>query len=302
FITHKPVESADPESDAHNVQAITDRAVRFLTEHRREPFFLLLSHNSVHAPIMAPHKLVAKYPPGGDKHPENVPVIGAMMEMLDDGVGQVLAKLDELGLRENTLVIFYSDNGGLLSNAAQSPLRGGKAQLHEGGIRVPLLVRWPGVIAPASLNEFATSTMDFVPTLLEFAGIPADRDAPLDGVSLAAALRGKGEPDRDTLFWHYPHYHPAGLEPSGAVLSGDWKLVEYYEAALTGQGLTVELFNLRDDPSEAINLASAQPVRAAQLRQRLADWRGSVGAQMPTLNPRYDPARAEIMETTPAPH
>jgi uncharacterized sulfatase len=302
LITHKPTESTDPETDAHNVRAITDAALQFITRHRNEPFFLLLSHNTVHAPVMAPRALIETYPDGGDDHPENVPVMGAMMEMLDRSVGEVLAKLDELGLRENTLVIFYSDNGGLQSSAAQAPLRGGKAQLYEGGLRVPLLMRWPGVIAPGAVSDFATTTMDFFPTLLELAGISATPAASLDGISFASTLRTGSTPLREALYWHYPHYHPAGLGPSGAVLAGDWKLIESFEAGLTSQPEACELFNLRDDPGEKNNLSTAEPARTAALRAQLAAWRKSVQAQMPTLNPRYDPARAGELESVSALH
>lgn len=293
FITHKPVPTADPESDAHNVGAITARALRFLDEHRAEPFFLLLSHNAVHAPIMAPKALVAKYPAQGNGHPEDVPVMAAMMEMVDDSVGQVLARLDALGLRENTLVIFYSDNGGLLRDAAQTPFRGGKAELHEGGIRVPLLMRWPGVIAPGRVSAALVNTMDFFPTLLELSGARPESNQQLDGISLASLIRTGVAPARDTLYWHYPHYHPAGKGPSDAIREGDWKLIEFFEGTLAGHGPALELFNLRDDVGEETNLAASQPERVAAMRARLANWRESVGAQLPTLNPAYDAAHAD---------
>ncbi|QYM79056.1 sulfatase [Horticoccus luteus] len=298
FITHKPVPTADPESDAHNVGAITTRALRFLDEHRAEPFFLLVSHNAVHAPIMAPKALVAKYPAQGNGHPEDVPVMAAMMEMVDDSVGQVLAKLDALGLRENTLVIFYSDNGGLLRDAAQTPFRGGKAELHEGGVRVPLLMRWPGVIAPGRVSATMVNTMDFFPTLLELSGARADANPQLDGISLASLIKAGVAPARDTLYWHYPHYHPAGKGPSDSIRMGDWKLIEFFEGTLAGDGPGLELFNLREDVGEETNLAASQPERVAAMRARLAKWRKKVGAQLPTINPAYDEARAD--DFTPA--
>lgn len=291
FITHKPAPTADPESDAHNVGAITARALRFLDQHRKEPFFLLLSHNAVHAPIMAPKALVAKYPVVGNGHPEDVPVMAAMMEMVDDSVGQVLAKLDQLGLRNNTLVIFYSDNGGLLRDAAQTPFRGGKAELHEGGIRVPLLMRWPGVISPGRVSETLVNTMDFFPTLLELSGARPESNPQLDGISLVSLIKTGAAPARDTLYWHYPHYHPAGKGPSDAIREGDWKLVEFFEGTIAGRGEGLELFNLRDDVGETTNLAQSQPERVAALRKRLAKWRESVGAQLPSVNPAYDLVR-----------
>ena len=295
FITHKPDSDDDPEKDAHGVEAITVRALDFIGRHRDRPFFLELAHNSIHSPIMAPKALVAKYRarPGSDR-PENNPVIAAMMEVLDVSVGRVLARLDELGLRENTLVIFYSDNGGLLKDGAQTPFRGGKAQLYEGGIRVPLIMRWPGVIASGRTSNAPVTSVDFFPTFLELSGGTPKADASIDGASLVSLIRGGAAPSRDAIFWHYPHYHSAGINgPAGAVRAGDWKLIEYYETTLTGKGAAIELFNLKDDPAETRNMADKEPKRVAALLKRLGDWRQAVGAQMPTVNPNFDPARAK---------
>ena len=299
FITHKPDSKHDPEKDPHGVEAITTHALDFLERHRTKPFFLYLAHNSIHAPIMAPRALVEKHRarPGAGT-PDNNPVIAAMMEVLDDGIGRVLAKLDALGLRQNTLVIFYSDNGGLLKDGAQTPWRGGKAQLYEGGLRVPLVLRWPGVIAAGRTSNAPVTTVDFFPTFLELTGgakrvTPPAADASLDGVSLVSLLRGGAAPSREAIYWHYPHYHSAGIGgPAGAIRAGDWKLIEYYETSLTGQGAPLELFNLRDDPAETRNLASADPRRVTALQEKLSAWRTAVGAQMPTVNPAFDPARA----------
>ncbi|HUR59527.1 MAG TPA: sulfatase, partial [Opitutaceae bacterium] len=224
-ITHKPKSSDDPEKDAHGVEVITQHALQFLEKNRDRPFFLELTHNSIHAPIMAPKTLVEKHRRrAGSDRPENNPIIAAMMEVLDDGIGRVVAKLDELGLRENTLVIFYSDNGGLLKDGAQTPWRGGKAQLYEGGIRVPLIVRWPGVVAAGKTSAMPVTTVDFFPTFLELSGKPAAAGAVVDGVSLASVLRGGAAPAREAIFWHYPHYHAAGINgPAGALRAGDWK-------------------------------------------------------------------------------
>jgi arylsulfatase A len=299
FITHKPSESDDPEKDAHGVEAITTRAIDFLERHRTKPFFLELSHNSIHSPIMAPKKLVEKYRArSGSDRPENNPVIAAMMEVLDEGVGRVVAKLDALGLRENTLVIFYSDNGGLWKDFAQTPFRGGKAQLYEGGIRVPLVMRWPGVITAGRTSNVPITSVDFFPTFLDLAGAQLKSKAAQDGKSLVALIRGTTALDRDAIFWHYPHYHAHGTNgPAGAVRAGDWKLIEYFETTLTGKGAPLELFNLRDDPAETKNLAAKEPKRTAELLKRLAEWRASVGAQMPVLNDKYDPAREGVKNT-----
>ncbi len=300
FITHKPEAKHDPEKDAHGVEAITTRALDFLERNRTKPFFLYLAHNSIHAPIMAPRALVEKHKarPGAGA-PDNNPVIAAMMEMLDESIGRVVAKLDALDLRESTLVIFYSDNGGLLRDGAQTPWRGGKAQLYEGGLRVPLVMRWPGVIAAGETSGVPVTSVDFFPTFLELSGgakrvAPVAADASLDGVSLVSHLRGGAAPQRDAIFWHYPHYHSAGIGgPAGAIRAGDWKLIEYYETSLTGRGTPHELFNLRADPAESRNLASAEPQRVAALKEKLAAWRTTVGAQMPTTNPDFDAARAK---------
>ena len=303
FITHKPKKTDDPERDAHGVEAITTRALDFLQRHRDQPFFLELAHNSVHSPIMAPRALVEKYRarPGSDRR-ENNPVIAAMMEVLDDSIGRLLARLDDLGLRERTLVIFYSDNGGLLGDAAQTPFRGGKAQLSEGGIRVPLIARWPGVIAPGGTSGAPVTSVDFFPTFLELSASASGTSAglgrrtssaPLDGVSLAAHLRGGPPPPRDAIYWHYPHYHSSGDGgPAGAIRAGDWKLIEYYEHSIARTGRAPELFNLRTDPGETRNLATTEPARTTALLTQLATWRKSTAAQMPTLNPAYDPTRA----------
>ncbi|MBP7143351.1 MAG: sulfatase, partial [Opitutaceae bacterium] len=295
FITHKPKASDNPEKDAHGVEAITQHALDFLERNRDKPFFLELAHNSIHAPVMAPKAMVEKYEKrAGSDRPENRPIIGAMMEILDTSIGQVLARLDQLGLRENTVVIFYSDNGGLLKDGAQTPYRGGKAQLYEGGIRVPLIIRWPGIVTAGRLSHMPVTTVDFFPTLLELTGKPAGSDAVLDGISLVSHLRGGPPPERDGIYWHYPHYHANGIGgPGGAVRAGDWKYIEYYETTLTGKGHPLELFNLRSDPGETENLAANNPSKLAALRAKLASWRKAVGARMPTLNPAYDPAQSK---------
>lgn len=295
YITQKPRKGDDPEADAHKVGSITSHALDFLTRHRDESFFLELSYNSIHSPIMAPRALVEKHQKrAGSDQPQNNPVIAAMMEELDNSIARVLSHLDALGLRDRTVVIFYGDNGGLLADAAQTPWRGGKAQLYEGGIRVPLLVRWPGVIAPGRISVMPVTTVDFFPTFLELAGAPAPRGVPLDGVSLAGLWRGSPAPAREAIFWHYPHYHAAGSGgPAGAVRSGDWKLIEYYEYTRAHTGRAPELYNLRYDPGETQNLSAQEPARATALLALLAAHRTATGAQMPAVNPAYDPARTK---------
>ncbi len=294
FITHKPQKGADPEADAHGVRAITIRALDFIERHKDRPFFLFLAPNAVHSPVMAPAALVEKYKnrPGAGL-PQNNAIIAAMMEQLDDAVGDVLASLDRLGLSRTTLVIFASDNGGSLHDASQTPLRGGKAQLYEGGLRVPLVMRWSGTIPAGRATALPVTSVDLFPTILEATGTPSPADEARDGISLFGVMRGKAPPSPRALFWHYPHYHTAGIHgPASAIRSGDWKYLCHYEAELTGEGSRAELFNLGTDPGETANLADSHPERAQQLHAELAERLAAVGAQLPRINPDFDPGRA----------
>jgi arylsulfatase A-like enzyme len=223
-----------------------------------------------------------------------------MVESMDAAVGRVLAKLDELGIAGRTMVIFTSDNGGHLPSTSNKPLRFGKGSAYEGGLRVPLIIRWPGVIAPGRVSHTPTITMDLYPTLLEMTGVKAPTSASptgapgRDGVSLAPLLRGTGGILRTDLFWHYPHhqhYQPGGSMPFGVIRSGDYKLIEFYN------DMRAELYNLADDIREKYDLSAVQPKKVAELRERLHAWRNDVGAQMPLPNPAYDPSRPEYTPT-----
>jgi arylsulfatase A-like enzyme len=215
------------------------------------------------------------------------PLYAAMMESLDDSVGRILTKLDELKLADDTLVIFTSDNGGLHVPEGphprvthNTPFRAGKGYLYEGGLRVPLIVRGPGIPAGRVVDAPMVNT-DWLPTFLELAGAPAAPN--LDGVSQMNLLRtGKPASGARTLFWHIPHYTNQGSRPAGAVRDGRWKLVEHYDS---GQ---VELFDLDADVSESHDLSKAEAARTAALRQRLREWRASVAAQENTPNPGVD--------------
>ena len=286
LVTYKPiVGESDPEIDPHNVQSITDHAIEFLENHGREPFFLYLPHNSIHEPIIESRQRIARYE--GDRHLERLrimPTLAAIVERLDDGVGQVLSKIDELGLREDTIVVFYSDNGGKETYARQDPLRSGKGWLYEGGIRVPLIVRWPGRVKPGSRTDHLMTTVDLFPTFLEILG---DTAAPsdLDGESFLDVLDGGAARTDRNIFWHYPHYHAgSGMVPAGAVRSGRYKLIEWFEGTVAGEGKEFELFDLESDLRERQNLIDAQPEQAGQLKSTLIAWRHRVGAQMPTRN------------------
>ncbi|MEX0676077.1 MAG: sulfatase [Pirellulales bacterium] len=280
----------------------TGPALAFIEKHRDEPFFIYLPHNLVHTPLAARPDLLAKYEkkaaaiaPSGerfrperqrqDRRVQDHPVYAAMMEDLDTNVGRVLDKLDALELAERTIVIFTSDNGGLSTSegspTSNAPLRAGKGWLYEGGVRVPLIVRWPGVVKPGGTSEERVTSTDFFPTILEMCGLAQHTEWQQDGVSIVGALKQSGPLPPRPLFWHYPHYGNQGGIPGGAIRQGDWKLIEFYEDN------HVELYNLKDDPAERTDRAGAEPDRARELREMLAAWRKSVGAKMPTPNPDY---------------
>ncbi len=279
------------------VSGFTDKAIEFIEEKKQEPFFLYLSHHTVHIKLEAPQELVEKY----EKKPKpatgvNNPVYAAMVEHLDTNVGRIMKKLDDLNLTERTIVIFFSDNGGLREAyggyrgkrqivSTNAPLRDEKGTVYEGGIREPLIVRWPGVIKPGTNCSVPVTSVDFYPTFLNILGAKAPANQPLDGESILPLLSQTGTLDRDAIYWHYPHYHHS--RPAGAIRQGKWKLIEFFE-----DGGKLELYDLANDIGETKNLADEKPRKAAQLRKNLARWRKSVQAKMPTPNPDYDPARA----------
>jgi len=198
-----------------------------------------------------------------------------------------MAKLDELGLDGRTVVFFMSDNGGLIGPTSNVPLRAGKGTLYEGGIREPLIVRWPGVVPAGVTEEAVVTSVDFYPTILALAGVaPAEPDPAIDGTNRVPLLKRQGECPAVPVYWHYPHYHPGGATPGGAIRDGDDKLIEFFEDN------RVELYNLKEDIGETKDLAAAMPEKAAALRRKLADWRLKVNARMPTANSDYDPKKA----------
>jgi arylsulfatase A len=274
---------------------LTDRlgeeAVRFIEQHKEKPFFLYLPHFAVHTPIQGKAPLIAKYRakrrPG--QHQTNA-VYAAMVESMDDTVGRIRRKLDELQLAERTVVIFASDNGGRVPTTSNHPLRVGKGSCYEGGTRVPLIVHWPGVTRPGSVCETPVISMDLYRTICEMTGVPEAAGRAVDGGNLVPLLRQTGSLERDALFWHYPHYQHyqlGGTTPYGAIRAGDFKLIELFD------DMRVELYNLREDIGEQHNLAAQMPAKAEELRARLHAWRKEVGAQMPARNPSYDPSKPE---------
>ena len=277
---------------------LTDKAIDFITRHREQPFFLYLPHFGVHSPYQAKDELIAKFRDKESAGGHGDPTYAAMIASVDESVGRVLATLDELGLDENTLVIFSSDNGGVggyqrdgiaaRDTTDNAPLRRGKGSLYEGGIRVPWIFRWPGRIEAGTTSGTPILSVDLYPTLLEVATAKPPADHALDGVSLVGLVTGEQRSlDRDAIYWHFPGYLGSGRNtwrttPAGAIRAGDWKLLEYFEDG------RLELYNLAEDISEQNNLATEMPDKAQRLRDQLAAWRESVDAPMPTKN---EPAR-----------
>jgi len=285
---------------------LTDKAVQWMESVQEEPFLLYLSWYAVHTPLQTKPEYKQYYeekraslpapegPAWGQERERKVrrvqdhAVYAGMVQSLDESVGRLMNRLAELGLDERTLVIFTSDNGGLSTSeghpTSNLPLRGGKGWLYEGGIREPMLVRWPGVTAPGSVCHTPVISMDVYPTVLDAAGLEQAPTQHVDGMNLRPLLQGGTTPGRP-IYWHYPHYGNQGAAPSGAVRSGEWKLVEWFEDGST------ELFHLGRDPGESQNLAAEEPGRTAALLASLRRWRESVQAKMPTLNPEHEANR-----------
>ncbi|HUT33106.1 MAG TPA: sulfatase [Planctomycetota bacterium] len=284
FAPYKIPGIADGKPGEYLSDRLTDEAVKFIETNRDKPFFLYLPHYAVHTPIQAKKDLTEKFiEKGRPAKGQNSATYAAMIQSVDESVGRVMAKLDELGIADRTVVFFMSDNGGLAAVTSNAPLRAGKGTLYEGGIREPWIVKWPGVVKPGSTCSVPVTSTDFYPTILEMAGLKADPKQAPDGLSTVPLLKQSGTIERDALYWHYPHYHIT--LPGGAVRCGDWKLIEYFEDG------KLELYNLKGDLSETTDLAAKMPEKAAELRKKLDDWRRAVGAQMPTPNPNYDPKR-----------
>ena len=284
--------SQEVEEDDYLADILTDKSIAFIQANKDQPFFLTLSHYAVHIPLQAREALIQKY---NDKskpdHGVNNPIYAAMVEHVDESVGRMMQELKELGLDDNTLVVFFSDNGGLSERfdradgvvaTTNAPLRDEKGTLYEGGIRVPMMVRWPGTITAGVDAEVNASSVDLYPTFLDAAGIQPAQGQMLDGISLMPAFRQESTIDRP-IFFHYPHYHHS--TPAGAVRLGEFKLIEFYD------GSPVELYNLAEDLGEKINLAEENPEKVSELQALLASWRESAAADMPVENPEFDANR-----------
>lgn len=285
--------------DEYLTDRLHDEAVAFIEENQSRPWLLYLTHFAVHTPLQGQPELVEKYEnkPRGQLH--DSPVMAAMIESVDQGVGRLVRKLDQLGLTERTAIVFSSDNGGYGPATSMHPLKGYKGTYYEGGIREPFFVKWPGVVEPGSRCEVPITGVDLYPTLCAITGAEMPADQPRDGVNLMPLLTGNGSIDERALFWHFPAYLQSysrtdqqrdplyRSRPCSIVRSGPWKLHEYFE-----QG-DLELYHLGDDIGEQNNLAEQRPEKTQELREMLVQWRESIGAPVPTEpNPHYD-AEAE---------
>lgn len=264
---------------------LTDEAISFIKSRKDTTFFLYLPHYAVHKALQAPDSLIDKYRNKAKGQHHANPVYAAMIERLDYNVGRLCDVLDDLGLRDNTILIFTSDNGGLVPVTDNYPLRGGKGNPYEGGIRVPLIIRWPGHVPAGSTSDQPVINIDFYPTFLNICG--GNVKVNLDGKDIFKTLSGKGNRD---IFWHFPAYLESYIDKSGfratpysIIRSGNWKLIHQYEYD------TYELYDLESDPSEEKNLIDENPLVARKLKKKLAEWVRKTDAPIPNeLNPKMD--------------
>lgn len=286
---------------------LTDEAVRFIKENNPaltgRPFFLSLTHHAVHTPVQAKKDLVAKYAgkKGDDCH--HNPVYAAMIQSVDESIDRINNTIRELGMSENTILVFFSDNGGHGTYTCQKPLRGGKGMFYEGGIRVPMFVYWPGTVRPGITCTVPVISTDFYPTFLDIAGLENSDDYLLDGKSILPLLKGKTSIERNTLFWHFPAYlEPySGLmedardtlfrtRPVSVIRKGDWKLLMFHEEWIldggrekVGNNNSVELYNLESDPGETDNQCNKEPAIRDELLDDLLKWIDETGAPVPSV-------------------
>lgn len=290
-----------PEGE-HLPDRLATETVKFIAANKDQPFLAYLSFYSVHTPLMGREDLVEKYekkkkllakdqavwdsePPRKVRLVQDHAVYAAMVEAMDQAVGKVLKGLEDNGVADNTLVIFFSDNGGLSTSeghpTSNLPLRAGKGWLYEGGVREPMIVRWPGVTPANQVCTQPVISTDFFPTILEAAGLPALDQQHVDGVSFVATLKNPEREQKDRiLFWHYPHWGNQGGSPGTVVRSGDWKLIHFYDPAKPD-----ELYNLSKDASEKNNLAKQEPERLNQLKKHMDRLLKATSARLPTINP-----------------
>ncbi len=306
YVPYKNPKLADGPKGEYLTDRLTDESIAFLKEKSGEPFLLYLSFYTVHTPIQACKRYLDHFRKKAAALPEtssprerpehegrtrlrqDVPEYATMVRAMDENVGRLLDALDELGLAKETVVIFTSDNGGLSTLRKRGwptcnlPLRAGKGWCYEGGVRVPLIVRAPGVTRKGTVCAEPVVSMDFFPTMLQLAGLPLQPEKHLDGLSLLPLLRGDKERlPRENLYWHYPHYHGSTWTPGAAIRCRDWKLIEFYDYE------KVELYNLKEDPGERHDRAAEMPEKRDELLAKLHKWQKELGAKMPTPNPAF---------------
>jgi len=286
----------------HIEDRMATEAIEFIKSNKDRPFFVNYWAFSVHAPHIAKPELVEAYKTRADAdNPQHHPVYGAMVQSLDENVGLLIKTIDELGLADNTIIIFFSDNGGIhwpskqcypdLPVTSNSPLKGGKATIYEGGTREPCIIIWPGVVQPGSKSDEIISSIDFYPTILEMLDLKPQPGQEFDGISIVPALKARSLA-RDTIFCHFPHgagIRP-GFQPATSVRQGDWKLIRFY-CDNDDQTDRFELYNLKNDIGETKDLADEYPLRVRLLSALINEFLRNTGAIVPKPNPNYRPAR-----------
>jgi len=303
-----------PEGE-HLTDRLTSESIQFLESVNNDPFLLYLSFYSVHTPLQAKEELIRKYekkadslglnqieqtisdkewikkaPPQGtfvERIVQGHPTYSGMIETMDINVGRILDKLEELDLEDQTIIFFMSDNGGLAtaegSPTSNLPLRAGKGWLYEGGIREPMIIKWPGRSIPGSTCDVPVISTDFYPTILEMAGLDLMPGQHMDGVSLVPLMERGGTFEERPIFWHYPHYSNQGGKPGAAVRMGKYKLIDFFEDN------NVELYDLESDIGEQHDLSDGMPEKTKELLKILHNWQEEVDARMMDQNPGYDP-------------
>lgn len=270
---------------------LTDKALEVIESKKDEPFYLQMNFHTPHVPLDGKPEFVSYYKEKAEPNMYHKnPDYAAMIASMDENVGRILRKVEEAGISEQTVIIFYSDNGGLAktrTNAEQNyPLRSGKGSLYEGGTRVPLMIKWPGITKPGAVCDVPVTSSDFYPTFLDLLGFKGDEkhNKNLDGISIAPVLKDpSGTLERKTLYWHHPHYYPGRKGPVSAMRKGKWKLLHYYEDN------RLELYNLEEDIGEQNNLIDTYPEKTQCLYQVLKIWRKQVNAKLPRQNPDFIP-------------
>jgi len=300
------------ESGEYLTDLLTREAINFIKQNNphttKKPFLLYLSHHAVHTPISAKKNMIEAFEKKPADGCQNNATYAAMIGSVDESVARITKALEELELDNNTLLVFFSDNGGHGTYTCQKPLRGGKGMYYEGGIRVPMFVRWPGKIKPGSTCEEPVIGTDFYPTFLQLGGLSAPQDYELDGTSILPLLKGETTLSRESLFWHFPCYLQAyeGMtdesrdplfrtRPVSVIMKGDWKLMMFHEEWVLdggGQNLdknnSIELYNLKDDIAEQNNLAHLDIRKKNELLKELMDWQKQLEAPIPTNpDPEY---------------